>query len=130
MIQLDTHILLWRELEPEKLSAAARSAIELAALASEAIAISPITLWEIALLVRRTRILLHVPMQKFLESIEENYRVMPITAATAAQAAALKDPFPKDPMDRLIVATAIVENLTLITADRSILTSNACKLLG
>jgi PIN domain nuclease of toxin-antitoxin system len=86
MIQLDTHILLWRELEPEKLSAAARSAIELAALASEAIAISPITLWEIALLVRRTRILLHVPMQKFLESIEENYRVMPITAATAAQA--------------------------------------------
>jgi PIN domain nuclease of toxin-antitoxin system len=129
MIQLDTHVLVWRELQPEKLSSTARLAIQDAVLAHEMVAISPVTLWEIAMLARRNRILLSVSMQKFLANIEEHYRVIPINAPIAIQAAELKDPFPKDPMDRVIAATAIVENLTLITADRSILESKACRLL-
>lgn len=129
MIQLDTHVLVWRELLPEKLSSAARQAIQDAALADEMVAISPITLWEIAMLTRRNRILLNVSVQKFLANIEERYRVIPINAPIAVQATELKDPFPRDPMDRFIAATAIVEDLTLITADRSILASQACKLL-
>jgi len=129
MIQLDTHVLVWRELQPEKLSSAARLAIQDAVLAREIVAISPVTLWEIAMFTRRNRILLSVSVQKFLASIEEHYRVIPINASIAIRATELKDPFPKDPMDRVIAATAIVEDLTLITADRSILESKACKLL-
>ena len=129
MIQLDTHVLVWRELQPEKLSSAARLAIQDAVLAHEMVAISPVTLWEIAMLTRRKRILLNVSLQKFLASIEEHYRVIPINASIAIQATELKDPFPRDPMDRLISATAIVEDQTLITADRSILESKVCKLL-
>jgi PIN domain nuclease of toxin-antitoxin system len=129
MIQLDTHVLVWRELLPEKLSSAARQAIQDAALADEMVAISPITLWEIAMLTRRNRILLNVSVQRFLANIEDRYRIIPINTPIALQAAELKDPFPRDPMDRFIAATAIVEDLTLITADRSILASKACKLL-
>jgi PIN domain nuclease of toxin-antitoxin system len=129
MIQLDTHVLVWRELLPEKLSSAARLAIQDAALADEMVAISPVTLWEIAMLTRRNRIVLNVSIEKFLASIEERYRVIPINTHIVIQASELKDPFPKDPMDRFITATAIVEDLTLITADRSILASKACKLL-
>ena len=129
MIQLDTHSLLWLESEYEKLSHSARVAIEASVLAGERIAISAITLWEIALLARRKRILANVSIQSFLMDLEENYRVVPIVGTIAFLAAELPAPFPKDPMDRLIAATAIVENLTLITADRDILASQACKVL-
>ena len=129
MIQLDTHSLLWLESEYEKLSPSARAAIEASVLAGERIAISAITLWEITLLARRKRILANVSIQSFLMDLEENYRVVPVIGTIAFLAAELPASFPKDPMDRLIAATAIVENLTLITADRDILASQVCKVL-
>jgi PIN domain nuclease of toxin-antitoxin system len=129
MIQLDTHALIWRELEPEKLSTDARVAIKATALKGDVISISAMTLWEIALLVRKKRILLEVDIEIFLQEIEQNYWIAPITVAVAVEASKLPDPFPKDPMDRLIVATALANHATLITADRSILASKACKLL-
>jgi PIN domain nuclease of toxin-antitoxin system len=129
MIQLDTHVLIWRELAPERLSPQAGSAIEAASIAGEAITISPITLWEIAQLASRGRIRLMVPIEEFMRNVEENYRVADITGPIVIEAARLQEPFPKDPMDRLIAATAMFENLTLITADRDILASKVCKLL-
>ena len=129
MIQLDTNALIWRELEPAKLSLRAKSAIEAAALAGEEITVSPITLWEIAQLTIRGRIQLKVPVEIFLKNIEDNYRLTAITSYVVIEAAHLAEPFPKDPMDRLITATAMVEDLTLITADRNILASKACKML-
>jgi len=44
-------------------------------------------------------------------------------------AAGLSGPFPKDPMDRLIAATALANDLTLITADGKIRKANLCKVL-
>jgi len=129
MIQLDTHVLLWRELEPERLSHDARAAIESAVFGDEAIAISVVTFWEIALLAQRQRILLKVPIQQFLQEVTENYEIFNINAPIAIQAADFNDPFPRDPMDRLIAATAFYKNSTLITADRSILASKVCKTL-
>jgi PIN domain nuclease of toxin-antitoxin system len=129
MILLDTNSLIWQTILPEKLSSAARSAIATSSEAGETLSISIMTLWEIALLVSRRRLLLHVPIERFFDAIEANYRVFPVTRAIAMYAADFQPPFPKDPMDRLIAATALAENLTLITADRNILASNACKLL-
>jgi len=129
MIQLDTHAVLWRELEPHKLSAPAHFAIESAARAGDAIAVSSMTLWEIALLASRIKIQLLVPAPVFLKQIEDNYQVLSVTGTIATAATAFPAPFPKDPMDRLIAATALTLDLTLITADRSIHASQACKLL-
>jgi len=129
VIQLDTNALIRRELIPHKLSQPARSAIEAAVGAGEAIAISSITLWEIALLTGRSRIQLKVPIAKFFKEIVDNYTVFEITGAIAIQAEKLQLPFPKDPMDRLIAATAIVKDLTLITADQAILDSKVCNLV-
>ena len=129
MIQLDTHALLWLESEHGKLSAPARSSIETARLTGETIAVAAVTLWEIALLAKRGRVLAGESIESFLNDIERNYKIIPVSAAIAFLAAELPHPFPKDPMDRLITATALTLDLTLITADRSILASRACKLL-
>ena len=129
MIQLDTHSLLWLVLQPDKLSSNARTAIEASILNGEKIAISIMSLWEIAHLVSRGRILLNVSTETFLDEIEANYEVLPITCAIAIAAATLPAHFPKDPIDRLITATALCADLTLITVDSSILASNSCKLL-
>ena len=129
MIQLDTNALVWRELAPENLSPGARSAIEAAVDAGEEITTSAITLWEIALLASRSKIQVLVPIQSFFREVEENYKILSLDGAIAIEAAKLPRLFPKDPMDRLITASAIVNDLTLITADRAILDSKACKLL-
>jgi PIN domain nuclease of toxin-antitoxin system len=129
MIQLDTHSLLWLVLEPEKISSPATSAIETLVQAGGKIAVSVITLWEIAHLARRGRIHLNVPIEEFLEAIEANYRVIPLTRAIVIQAAKLPEPFPKDPMDRLITATAMVEDFSLVTRDRAIHQAKVCKLV-
>jgi PIN domain nuclease of toxin-antitoxin system len=129
MIQLDTNALVWRELAPQNLSLSARSAIEAAEQAGEEISTSAVTLWEIALLTSRGKIQVLVPIQSFFQEIEDNYKVLSLNGATAIEAAKLPRSFPKDPMDRLITASAIVNDLTLITADRAILDSKSCKLL-
>jgi PIN domain nuclease of toxin-antitoxin system len=129
VILLDTHALLWLEFAAEKLSVAARAAIEFSDKAGEKLAVSAVSLWEIALLCQRKRITLLLPLEDFLRQVEEIYVIRPLTAEICIRGASLTPPFPKDPMDRLIAATALAENLTLITADRSILASNACKLL-
>ncbi len=129
MIQLDTQALLWIALEPHRLSVAARRAIESAGLLGETISLAAITLWEIAQLTQRGRIVLGSPLLQFLSDIEEKFEIVPITVSIAIAAAGFPAPFPKDPMDRLIAATALATNRTLVTADQRILTSKACKLL-
>jgi len=129
MLQLDTHTLIWLALEPEKLSNRARSAISASTRSGEKITVSILSLWEVAYLVHRGRIQIKVTIEEFLHGVEKKNRILPVTSAIAIQAAKLQRPFPNDPMDRLIAATAIVEDCTLITADRAILDSKACKVL-
>jgi PIN domain nuclease of toxin-antitoxin system len=126
---LDTNALLWLEGAPDRLSEDARRAISDWANKGEKIAISAISLWEIALLAQRKRIALSTPVEHFLKRVEESYLVLPITIRVAVQAAELPAQFPKDPMDRLIAATAMVANRTLISADRSIRESAVCKVI-
>ena len=127
MIVLDTHILLWRELEPERLSARSRLTIESARTDGHEIAISAVTLWEIAQVASRSRIRLLVALAEFLDEIEQNYVVVPLSSAIAAQAVKLVDPFPRDPMDKWIAATALLTHSILITADRKIRAAQVCE---
>ena len=112
---LDTHILLWSLLEPERLSD--KIASELENHANE-IWISPITTWEIIILAEKGRIELNekpvVWMQHVLNS-------MPFKQATLNHEVALQSRLVKlphqDPADRFIAASAAVYDLILVTAD-------------
>ena len=88
-------------------------------------AISGVTLVEIAQLSHRKRIEFHAGLESFLVEVERRFAVLPITGNIAMQAFELPPNFPKDPVDRVIGATALIEDLPLITADREIRKSRA-----
>jgi PIN domain nuclease of toxin-antitoxin system len=55
-----------------------------------------------------------------LQEIEARFVVLPITGRACARALDLPAAYPKDPADRIIGATALVEGLSLLTADPEI----------
>lgn len=64
-------------------------------------------------------------VETHLREFELRFVVLPITADIALQAFELPTSYPKDPADRIIGATAVVNGLTLVTADRAIRESGA-----
>lgn len=120
VILLDTHVVLWLTTEPAKLSGKARLSIENARKNGEGLAISDITLLELATLASKGRVRLSVTLESFLGEVEARFVVLPISGRACARAVGLPKAYPKDPADRIIGATALVEGLSLITADRDI----------
>ncbi len=125
MILLDSHVALWLALEPERISARARTAIDAERRSGEGLAICDITLAELAAAYGKRRFTLTVPLDIFLEETESRFTVFPITARVCARMAVLPASYPRDPADRLIGATALVHGLSLVTADRAIRRSAA-----
>ena len=120
MILLDTHVVAWLALDPAKLSVNARTAIDDERKNGDGLAICDITLFELAALASKRRIQLGISVQSFLEEIESRFVVLPISGRTCARAFELPANYPRDPADRLIGATALVEGLELLTADKNI----------
>ena len=122
MILLDTHILLWIAEDDPRIGAALRSTLNEAALHHE-LFLSPISVWEIALKNSRGRLHLHRPLRLWVRQTMQraNLQLAPITADIACECAELPTVFHGDPADRLIVATARVENMQLVTADTTLL---------
>ena len=82
--------------------------------------------WEfIAELVRKGRIRLNISLESFLREIEARFIVLPISGRACVRALGLPAAYPKDPADRIIGATALVEGLSLLTADSAIRRSRA-----
>jgi PIN domain nuclease of toxin-antitoxin system len=119
---LDTHVLFWWTTEPSRLTPAQRRALNHSETSHDVLAISAITLWELAMLGQRGRIELTGPMDMWLAELERDpaIAVMPITGRVAFEAVHLSSRFPADPADRIIAATALCHGLTLLTADRRI----------
>lgn len=118
MIVLDTHVIIWDALAPERLSERAREAIA-EANREEGVIIADISLWEIAMLLEKKRVQVAMDSRTFLELLLQANRtaVQGITGEIANVAAGLPAEVSRDPADRLIAATAIVRGARLVTAD-------------
>ena len=119
VILLDTHTLAWLSYEPDKLSKQADSAIRRANRAG-GVAISAITLWELAWIINHGSIHVGGTVEAAVEEVATRFSVRPFTAKIAALASQFGADYPKDPCDRLIGATALAEGMTLITKDARI----------
>ena len=122
LLLLDTHVWLWLVAGSSDLSMEARHTISGAATAGT-LRIAAISLWEIALLASRGRIVLGKSIGLWLEEAlaDPGPAIDPLSPQIAVESYALPDVFHRDPADRLIVATARVANATLMTRDRRIL---------
>lgn len=114
---LDTHVLLFDALQPGRLSARARKAIE-SGFAGRELACSDISLWEIAMLISRKRVDPGMDAKQFLDDlvVARGVSVLPITPEIAVLSQA--DYFQHgDPADRLIAASALINGAALVTSD-------------
>ncbi len=120
-VLLDTHALLWLSFEPERLGKVSKRLIERAR-AEQALAVSAVSFWETALLVNTGRVQLNDSLLAWRQAVLRlGIREVPLDGFLAIESVSLM-PFHGDPADRFIVATAIDEEGTLITADERILT--------
>ena len=127
MILVDTHVVAWLAFEQHRLSKNARAAIDDARKSGEGLAICDITLLELATAVSKGRIRLSISLESFLAEVEARFVVLPISGRACVRALALPAAYPKDPADRIIAATALVEGLPLLTADREVRRSRALR---
>jgi PIN domain nuclease of toxin-antitoxin system len=125
MILLDTHVLVWLQREPRKLSKAAESAIRRAQ-ARDELAISAATLVELARLISHGRIKSTGTIESTIRQFVAGVELMPVSVEVATLTAHFPSDFPADPMDRIIAATAGAGGIPLVTADERI---RACPLV-
>ena len=122
LLLLDTHIWIWLVEGHRSLRANARDAIRNAASAG-GLRIAAITLWEVALLSSRGRIVTESPIRDWLERAlaVSGAVVEPLDPEVAIESWALPGQFHRDPADRMIAATARVTGAAVMTRDRRIL---------
>ena len=120
MILVDTHVVVWLAFDQTQISRKARTAIDDARKNADGLAISDISLLELTTLASKGRIRLDISLESFLQEVESRFVVLPISGRACARAMGLPATYPKDPADRIIGATALVEGLSLLTAARNI----------
>jgi PIN domain nuclease of toxin-antitoxin system len=120
MIVLDTCALLWWTLESASLSAKALEICKKAESAKE-IAISSISIWEIALKAKQGKLDLGISVEKYVSLLEkvESLTIEPVHHNTFIKSVGLSWE-PRDPVDRTIVALATKLHATLVTKDKII----------
>jgi PIN domain nuclease of toxin-antitoxin system len=119
---LDTHVLLWWLDAPGRLSPRQAQAISDAQANGERLAVAAFTLWQIAKLVEHGRLTFDDPIELVLDRIERSpaLSILPLDARVALESTRLGDQMPRVPANQLIVATARVHGLRLVTSDERI----------
>ena len=116
---LDTHIWLWSLLAPERLTPSVRRALDKP---SSELWLSPVSTWELVQLLEKKRFKIDGHFEAWLPRALGTMREALLSHDVAAEALAIRLPH-RDPGDLLLVATARVLNLTLVTADENIIKS-------
>ncbi len=121
MIVADTHIIIWDALKPEKLSENAKEAFSRAN-SRDGIIFCEISLWEIAMLLKKSRIRVNASYQEFIRLVmaSNRYVLHGITPEIAELSTQFGPDVTKDPADRIIAATSVIENASLVTADENL----------
>lgn len=119
---LDTHVAVRWLIEAKKLSREQVRTLEGAVRRSEPVALSAMSLLEIAVLTSQGK--LKLPLEDFFNALQANglFLVLPLTYEIALEVASLGSSL-RDPADRTIVATARVHRLRLVTSDQRIIES-------
>lgn len=119
MILVDTHVLVWSQTDARKLTRVASSALRRSR-ALGSMAISAITMVELASLMERGRLRIRGSIESVVAQFTEDVLVLPITREVAVLTAYFPPDFSRDPSDRIIAATARAEGIALVTADERI----------
>jgi PIN domain nuclease of toxin-antitoxin system len=121
---LDTHILVRWLADPARLSREQTRILNEAIRHRETVAVSAITLLEVAVLPRDGPRRIRINLDELFGQIESNpvFRILPLTIEIAKEVSFLE--ILRDPADRVIVATARVHGLRLLTSDQRIIASN------
>lgn len=124
---LDTHIWLWSLLEPARL--AKQVAAELENPDNE-LWLSPISLWEVLILVEKRRVVLDLDPAAWIRRVLARvpFKEAPLNHEVALKSRSLSLDH-QDPADRFLAATALIYDLTLVTADERLLHSKELHIL-
>ena len=125
---LDTHIWVWSQLEPDRLSRRVRAALQNPEVE---LWVSPISVWELLLLIEGRRVTVTGEPGAWVEDALRAgpFREAPLTHAVAMETRRVTLPH-RDPADRFLAATARVLDLALVTADTRLLAAKPCKVLA
>ena len=119
-VLLDTHVLIWMLEGDRRLGNESRRLAD-SAVREEALMVSAMTFWEVAMLARHHRLALAQPVSSWRQKVLELGIVeVPVSGDIGILATELEG-FPPDPADRIIAATGMIHGATLITADARIL---------
>ena len=110
---LDTHIWLWAVMEPERLNPAVRTAIE----TETELVLSVASLWEMAIKHAAGKLRIEGNLETFRLTVAQMRGTELVIRPEHALTAAALPQHHRDPFDRMLVAQAAIENLTLVTAD-------------
>jgi PIN domain nuclease of toxin-antitoxin system len=119
VIVLDTHALLWWALDPDRLSAAATATVR--EMEHRGGFASAISIWELGIKVQRGKLDLGISIEEFVRRIDKSAIVRLLAVDTATWLRSLELAWDhRDPADRVIVATALLQGVPLVTADAEI----------
>ena len=121
MILLDTHTWIWSHSATRLLPSNVKNLIKKTRTDQRAIA--SISIWEFAMMVVKGRINVKIDPKLWLDNAIKNsgLKVIDLSPEIALESCNLPGDFHKDPADQIIVATARIHSLTLLTKDRKIL---------
>lgn len=123
MLILDTHVLVWLDEGNPRLGKTALQTIN-ESLANSQLGVATISFWEVAMLIEKQRLAMQTELADWrFELLQAGLLEIPLRGTTAIRAGQLPL-FHGDPADRMIVATAIENGATLMTADEKILSWN------
>ncbi len=119
MILLDTHALIWWTLSPSELSKKARAACS--EIEKNSGYISSISIWEIGIKIMNKKLDIGMPVSDYLEKLKmmNLLNIIPVDEKIWVESLML-DWVNRDPADRVIVATAKINNLSILSKDSKI----------